>query len=130
MSGDFREVVLGSHVLVGAVRVDWAAIAAAPWDANSKWFQRTAAGSPKPAYAAYKLGIDIDKSGDEVTVWGHSRADSGAGFSIEGQFASGEWQELTTVGTDSFGFGKKTIKINGATAWRIRFGADVSRVVR
>jgi hypothetical protein len=135
VTGDFLEVVLGSHLLVrppstAAIRIEWAAIAPAPWSATMKWFNRTATGAEKPAYAAYRLGIDITKSGDEVTVWGHSRADSGAGFTIEGLFPSGAWQEITAVGTDSFGFGQKTIKLNGATAWRLRFGADLSRTVR
>lgn len=136
VTGDFLEVVLGSHLLVrtaaGNVRIVWDAIKWAPWDTKkeTKYFQRTGPGAEKPAYAAYRVGIKITKSGDEVTVWGHPRADTGAGFSIEGLYPSGEWQELDTVQTDSFGFGQKTLKIGSATAWRIHFGGEYSRVVR
>jgi hypothetical protein len=136
VTGDFLEVVLGSHVLVrtgsGDVRLPWDAIKWAPWDTKDevKWLQRTGPGAEKPAYAAYRVGIKITKSGDDVTVWGHPRADTGAGFTIEGLFPSGEWQELDTVHTDAFGFGQKTIKIGNATAWRIHFGGDYSRVAR
>ena len=68
--------------------------------------------------------------GDKVEVWGLARADAGAGFTIEGLFASGEWQEIKTVKTDALGFGRALIPKGTATAWRLRYGADLSRIAK
>lgn len=126
VSGDFVEFKINDHVTVqpasGAARsIPWADIA-----------NTTVAGpgGEKPALAAYRLGIDVIDKGDKVEVWGLARPDSGSGFTIEGLFASGEWQEIKTVKTDHTGFGRSLIAKGTATQWRLRYGIDLSRVAK
>jgi hypothetical protein len=126
VSGDFVEFKIDDHITVlptsGPTRVlAWADIAST---------SVAGPGGEKPAYAAYRLGIDVIDKGDKVDVWGLARPDSGAGFTIEGLFASGEWQEIKTVKTDRLGFGRALIPKGTATAWRLRFGADLSRAAK
>lgn len=125
LSGDFLEYIPGSHVTVRAsggdpVRVDWLSIAAA---------FRTGEGAEKPAYAAYRIALDAEKIGDKVNLWGHARFDTGAGFTVEGWFpGSSSWLEVGVVKTDAYGYGSTTLDVGTATAWRLRFGLDTSRV--
>jgi hypothetical protein len=131
VSGDMLQIKTGTRVVIrdaaGALhKIAWAQIAAAPWDANTKWFQRTGAGAMKPAYIAYRMGISVVRSGDEARIFGHARFDTGLGFSIDGLYDDG-WHEITTVKTDELGYGEKTIKIGKAKAFRTLFGGDYSR---
>jgi hypothetical protein len=126
VSGDFVEFKINDHITVqpasGAARtIAWAEVAST---------NVAGPGGEKPAYPAYRLAIDVVDKGDKVDVWGLARADAGAGFTIEGLFASGEWQEIKTVKTDSLGFGRALIPKGTATAWRLRFGTDLSRVAK
>lgn len=127
VTGDFHQIKLGSHITVGDRTIGWNDIADKE---GGKEFWSTGPGGEKPAYAAYRISIDVVKTGDKVEVWGLARNDTGAGFTIEGLFPSGEWQELKTVKTDVLGFGRAVIPRGNATAWRIRFGGDVSRIAR
>lgn len=127
VTGDFKLVKLGRYIDVDGRVINWADIADKE---GGKDFWATGPGGEKPAYAAYRVAIDVVKLGDKVEVWGLARADNGAGFTIEGLFPSGEWQELKIVKTDVLGFGRAVIAKGAATAWRIRFGGDVSRVAR
>ena len=132
VTGDFLEVRLGDHLTVqpaaAAPRtIAWADIAGA--DAGAPQFGAIDQGSPKPAYAAYRLAIDVRRVGADVRIWGLARADTGAGFSVEALTPAG-WLEAKLVKTDELGFGSTTLPIGSATAWRLRFGPDVSREAR
>lgn len=131
VTGDMLQIKTDVRVVIrdaaGALhKIDWAQIAPAPWDANTKWFQRSGAGAQKPAYAAYRMGISVIHSGDEARIFGHARFDTGLGFSVDGLFDDG-WHELTVVKTDELGYGEKTIKVGKAKAFRALFGGDYSR---
>jgi hypothetical protein len=84
----------------------------------------------KPSYPAYRVGIDTIITGGKVEVWGLARASSGSGFTVEGQYGSGEWQEIKSVRTVTSGFERIKVDKGTATAWRIRFGEDLSRVAK
>lgn len=127
VTGDFKVVKLGRHIDVDGRIIPWADIADKE---GGKDFWATGPGGEKPAYAAYRIAIDVVKMGDKVEVWGLARADTGAGFTIEGLFPSGEWHELKAVKTDVLGYGRAVISKGEATAWRIRFGGELSRVAR
>jgi hypothetical protein len=131
VTGDFKQVKLGLYVQVNDRTIAWNDIADKADGGKDFW--GTGPGGEKPAYAAYRISIDVvavPGHPEKVEVWGLARADNGAGFSIEGLFPSGEWQEIKTVKTDVLGFGRAVIGKGEATAWRIRFGGDVSRVAR
>jgi hypothetical protein len=133
VSGDFTEFKIDDHVTVqpasGAARViAWADIR--DRTDGSKEIGVAGPGGEKPSYAAYRVAIDVVDKGDKVDVWGLARADAGSGFTIEGLFASGEWQLIKTVKTDATGFGRALIAKGTASAWRIRFGGDLSRVAK
>jgi hypothetical protein len=128
VSGDLLEVVPGSHALVrtGAplpARVAWGAI---------DRVVRAGAGPEKPAYAAYRIAVSAYRSAGKVELWGHARADTGAGFSVEGFVpkagGGGDWLEVATVKTDAFGYGRASLDVGPVTAWRLRFGGELSRV--
>lgn len=132
VTGDFLEVRIGRHVVVqpsgGTPQtILWTDIAGA--DSGSPQFWGVDQGSEKPAYAAYRIAIDVVKQGSDVEVWGLARADTGAGFTLEGLTPSG-WLEIKIVKTDALGYGKATVPIGTATAWRIRFGGEISREAR
>ncbi|MGZ3418223.1 MAG: hypothetical protein ACXWUG_03820 [Polyangiales bacterium] len=131
ITGDALEVRVNDHLTIrtddGAVRtLTWAQLAKTA--DGSAQFGAIDQGSPKPAYAAYRLSIDVTKKSDtEVEVFGLARADTGLGFTLEGFFPSGEWHEMQVIKTDALGFGRATIDPKGATKFRIRFATDVSR---
>jgi len=126
ITGDFVEFKIEKHIIVqptsgGARTIPWTDVAGTTV---------IGPGGEKPAYGAYRLAIDVIDKGDKVEVWGLARADSAAGFTIEGLFPSGLWQEVKVVKTDVYGFGRALIAKSGATQWRIRFGLDVSRAAK
>lgn len=131
--GESRNVQLGTQILIvpdgsTTVRaVPWAQIAGD--DAHKQFWAVDQAGE-KPAYAAYRLSIDVQPDGSMMKIFGLARPDTGAGYTLEGLFPSGAWQEIQVVKTDELGYGRVTIDPKGATAFRIRFGSDVSRVAK
>jgi hypothetical protein len=135
VTGDMLQIRVGTRIVIRdasgtLVTIPWDKIAPAPWDPDhTKWYQRTGAGAQKPSYAAYRVGIDVVKSGDEARIFGHARFDTGLGFSIDGLYDDG-WHEITLVKTDELGYGEKTIKIGKAKAFRALFGGEYSRVAR
>jgi len=86
-------------------------------------------GSPKPAFAAYKVAIDVMKvDASSVKIFGHARLAENTPFVIEGKYADG-WKPITGVGADITGYGEKTIASTGISAFRIEYIGDRSREV-
>jgi len=63
---------------------------------------------------------------DNVEVFGLARLASDTPFSIEAKVGA-DWKSVVAVTADALGYGKKTIPIAGATAWRIDYSGDKSR---
>jgi hypothetical protein len=81
---------------------------------------------PKPAYAAYKLAIDVlQRAGDNVEVFGLARACK-YGFTIEARSTvDGVFREIVAVKTDELGYGRYVLPAAGRTQWQLSCGLDV-----
>jgi hypothetical protein len=96
------------------------------WDCGLK----TNAGAPKPAYASYKVAIDVSKvDATTVEVFALARLASQTPIVVSTKNGAGVWSDLDGISTDALGFGAKKFSSTGVVAWKVHYLGDESREV-
>lgn len=90
---------------------------------------RALRGQPKLAYNAYRMSIDVVRKGSGmVDVFGLVRPAAQTTIPLQGQIPLG-WVPVGGLTIDAFGFGKTTIPVGMATAFRLSLPMYQSREV-